>query len=94
MQNYAVCQVCGRALTRTAAMEDGWLIAPSKLYPGIDIIRCFRHITVRSLAASYAGRTKWWLDRMKEGQVRALTEPKGINPMCEPFPLSDEVFDA
>jgi hypothetical protein len=90
-QNYAVCQQCGRTLTRDAAREDGWLIAPSKHHPEVDIIRCFRHITLRSLDRSFAGRTKWWISRMYEGRTRAALEPKGINPMHEPFPLSDDL---
>jgi len=89
--NYAVCQSCGRTLTRAAAKEDGWLIAPSKHHPDIDIIRCFRHITLRALDRSFAGRTKWWINTMNEGKARALLEPKGIHPMYEPFPLSDDL---
>lgn len=93
LRNYAVCQKCGRTLTRQAAMDEGWLIAPSIHYPEIDIIRCFRHITMRSLHQSFAGRTDWWIMRMREGRARALLEPHGMSPLLEPFPLSDEVFD-
>lgn len=91
LQNFAVCQVCGRVLTRTAAKEDGWLIAPSRIHYGIDIIRCFRHITRKSLDTSYAGATKYWMGRMREGQVRASQETQTISPFAEPFPLTDEV---
>jgi hypothetical protein len=91
LKKYAVCQQCGRTLTRTAAMEDGWLIAPSKYWEGYDVIRCFRHITPRSLDRSFAGRTKYWIGRMKEGQARALLEEGGFSPMTEPFPLSDDL---
>jgi len=76
-----------------AAQADGWLVAPSTRFPDINIVRCYRHITVRSLMDSFAGRTDFWLGAMYEGRVRAMAEGPGIPPMAEPFPMEDEVFD-
>jgi hypothetical protein len=93
LKRYAVCQHCGRTLEREAAREQGWLIAPYRGDPAIDVVRCWRHISVRALRNSYAGRTHYWLSRMWEGRAMAAME-RQLSPrqiLAEPFPTRDEI---
>lgn len=90
LKNYAVCNRCGAVLPTQEARDDGWLVAPYRRDPSINVVRCYRHISKRALEWSYAGLTDYWLDKMKEGRERARTEP-WRSPLLDPFPLSDEL---
>jgi hypothetical protein len=92
-RNFVVCQRCGRFKKRGEAIDDGWLIAPYIKNPAIDVVRCYRHITIGILSRSFAGRTGYWIRLMKTGRERAANEKVLIHPYLEPFPHGDKDWE-
>lgn len=90
MQNWCVCQMCGRTLERDEAISDGWLVDTYRLKPDLDIVRCYRHISEWALRMTTTGRTNARRQMMRDGKARELADPDGpIHPYNEPFPLTD-----
>lgn len=90
LENWRVCQVCGRAIASDRAVADGWLVSPYRFNPDLLVVRCFRHWSEWALRASKRGRTKNSRKMMEEGRARAAAELHPIPAVYEPFPLGDK----
>lgn len=89
MKWWHVCQKCGRVADDQLAEDEGWLVWPSVKDPEIRVVRCYRHITLHSLTKAGLPRTNEWKEWAAEGKAIAESEPPGIHPVYEPFPLID-----
>lgn len=92
LRNWRVCQVCGAVRSPEDARAEGWFVSPHRLVPDVLVVRCYRHISMKSLMISVDGRTKDNMELMRRGRERAAKEPP-YNPAIEPFPLTDRPKD-
>lgn len=89
LRNWHICQSCGRTIAVDAADADGWLVAPYRIDPSMNVVRCYAHITESALRMSFAGRTQHWLNKMAAGRERAKNDGR-LHPALEPYPMGDQ----
>lgn len=86
MQEWRVCQVCGRLIAASRATDD-WLVQPHRENPRLTVVRCPEHWSEWALRQTANGRTVVMLAKMQ-----ALRDnPPTLSPVAlfAPFPFGD-----
>lgn len=87
LKRFVVCQMCGVGASRDTAVSDGWLVSPRRSDPSVTVVRCPRHLSEWALRQSQAGRTRFWRQKLREGQDWT---PPPYKMAVEPIPWSDD----